>query len=320
LKYKSFIYEQQIELNKDKYIKIEFPAEFEIVFNIIDSRGIGNTNKDILLIRNDKELKIENSNSNISISVPPGRYSVKTYDNGNLIGSRNIDVFSNSKFEIITLSMPYFIIIFFVMLSFIILLSLYLYVKKNLYSFITFLSITLIIFSIFFPWWTLNGFTEEIDTTTNMFIFPTELITTYATNDLIAGERAYLPDLFLFAINVIIIISIVSSILILLNFFIKNKIGNKYILIIKILSLILLFSSIIIFYIGMNTLLESGVGSFVSEGNLNIRIVGEETMFSINCNWGPSYGFYLYLLSIIILIIPEFCKLKYIKKVLKKIF
>jgi hypothetical protein len=61
----------------------------------------------------------------------------------------------------------------------------------------------------------------------------------------------------------------------------------------------------------MSGLAEAGVGSFIGEGSLDIAIPGEETGVTIYSNWGPSIGFYVYVISIVILV---FTVIKIIKK------
>jgi hypothetical protein len=51
----------------------------------------------------------------------------------------------------------------------------------------------------------------------------------------------------------------------------------------------------------MTTLCESGVGSFIGEGNLDISMAGESDSVSVLCTWGPGIGFYLYAISVILL-------------------
>jgi len=53
----------------------------------------------------------------------------------------------------------------------------------------------------------------------------------------------------------------------------------------------------------MNELAEVGIGGFIGSGNLDISIPGEENSVAILCNWGPNIGFYLYAISIILIMV-----------------
>ena len=74
--------------------------------------------------------------------------------------------------------------------------------------------------------------------------------------------------------------------------------------------------SLLIFSVGMSKLTEVGVGGFMGGGNLDIGIPGEETFSTIFCNWGPSNGFYLYVVSNIILFFSIIFNMR--KKLLKR--
>jgi hypothetical protein len=53
----------------------------------------------------------------------------------------------------------------------------------------------------------------------------------------------------------------------------------------------------------MSTLTEVGVGYFMGKGILDVHIPGKDMAPSVSCSWGPSLGFYLYVISIVILFI-----------------
>jgi hypothetical protein len=65
----------------------------------------------------------------------------------------------------------------------------------------------------------------------------------------------------------------------------------------------------------MSTLTEVGVGGFIGKGLLDISIPGKDIAPSVSCSWGPSLGFYLYVISIAVLfiVIIEILSKKYFK-------
>jgi len=65
----------------------------------------------------------------------------------------------------------------------------------------------------------------------------------------------------------------------------------------------------------MSELAEVGIGSFSGDGTLGISIPGEETAATIFCSWGPNVGFYVYVLSIIIIVLIIIFN---VKKIVKK--
>jgi hypothetical protein len=66
----------------------------------------------------------------------------------------------------------------------------------------------------------------------------------------------------------------------------------------------------------MSQLTEVGIGTFIGSGDLEINLPGISESKILPCRWGPGPGFYLALISVIILIVV-FCyliKMKIFKK------
>jgi len=316
LKYKSFTLEKTVEITGNEGLKLEFPAEFNIDLKILDSRGIPYAGAKITLTRSDKKLELQNEESEASVSIPPGAYHVKIYNEGNLVGSRNIDVSGEGKFDLITKHEPLFPTLMVAVSILLIILSLILsYVKKEKMYFLTMLPISLVIIAVVSSWWTIHGSLQQLETSTHMFILPTELVTMTDTLNIIAGERAFLPNLFIDAIYIVLILSAVGCILIASScFFKKTNKKRLYLLSITFASLVLI-GSLVIFTVGMNTLCESGVGSFIGEGNLDISIAGESDSASVLCTWGPGIGFHLYTILVILLSVNVIYTLSKSKKI-----
>ena len=51
---------------------------------------------------------------------------------------------------------------------------------------------------------------------------------------------------------------------------------------------------------------KMGVGSFLGEGDIEMSIPGEKAASKMHCEWGPSTGFNICLLSILILMLSFF--------------
>jgi hypothetical protein len=71
-----------------------------------------------------------------------------------------------------------------------------------------------------------------------------------------------------------------------------------------------LTGSLFVFYLAISEMTKVGVGSFIGGGKLDISIVGEEIREAVYCNWGPSMGFYLLLVSTAILILTTVWSIK----------
>ena len=78
--------------------------------------------------------------------------------------------------------------------------------------------------SILFPWWIIQGSSNKISSTSSMYLFPMNLITISTSSDNIAGELAFIPDLFILVINIFLIISLIGCVITILNYILyKNK-------------------------------------------------------------------------------------------------
>jgi hypothetical protein len=319
IKYKSFIIDEDIQLNADKEIQLEFPAEFNINLKIFDSRGLTYNDAEIIITRESKELIEHNSKSDSSFTLPPGTYKIEVLnDNDDLISSRNINVFSNKNFELITKQEPIYPLLVIIFSIILILISIIMYFKMNEKKYFYYiLSIAFIIISIVLPWWSIYGYESNLETSTNMYLQPTELITITQSNDIITGETAYLPDIFKDAIGFIPIISIIGSLLLITNLFFINKNNKKLRISSLIIALIFFSGSLVLFLYSMITFCNISVGSLYGSGLLDISISGEETYLSINSSWGPSIGFYFYLISVIVIILPNLIS-QFIKMVRKR--
>ncbi|MCK5459427.1 MAG: carboxypeptidase regulatory-like domain-containing protein, partial [Thermoplasmatales archaeon] len=274
-----------------------------IKINILDSRGAIVEDAKVIVSRGGKELERQSNTSGVMFLLPPGAYTVKVYNENDLIGARKINVFSQRSFDIITATEPLFSLLVTVSAVVFALVGLiFTYIKKDIMYFLKILAVSLVLIAVVSPWWMLQGSTTSVETSTTMYLTPLELITTTTSIDVISGELAFLPELFIDVVSLIPIFTILACLFILSSIYFKKR-GTKLYLSLQLLTILMLISSILIFSIGMNELAEVGIGSFIGERNLEVSIPGEEMAAHIDCSWGPSAGFYLYVLSIIILIL-----------------
>ncbi|GAG54402.1 unnamed protein product, partial [marine sediment metagenome] len=197
LQYKSFIVEEDIQIPSDD-VDIAFPAEFSIKINILDSRGSVVNDAKVIVSRGGKQVEKQSNESGVIFSLPPGMYTVRIYCQDDLIGARKINVFSQRSFDVITTQEPVFSLIVTVSAIVFALIGLiFTYIKKDVMYFLKILAASLVIIAVVSPWWMLQGSTNSVETSTTMYLIPLELITKTTTADVISGELAYLPDLFI---------------------------------------------------------------------------------------------------------------------------
>jgi len=304
LKYKSYSLEKDINLDSDRELNIDFPAEFKIKVRILNSRGLPLDDVEIVLSRNSKQLETRTKDSKITFSIPPGSYHVKIYDEDNLVGVREIYVSGERNFDFITISESFLpILIIIIATIFVAIFAVFSYVKNDKMHFLLILPVFLVIIAIVSPWWILHGSSHQIETSTNLFLIPIEFVTVTTTSDIISGELASLPDIFREYVGLIPIFSVLGCLSISVSMFFKIFNNRKLFILSLIFASIFFVISILIFFIGMSLLAEVGVGDFMGKGILDVSVPGEDVLPSISCSWGPSFGFYLYVISIVILFI-----------------
>ena len=71
-------------------------------------------------------------------------------------------------------------------------------------------------------------------------------------------------------------------------------------------TIILIITSVALFYYGFSQLTSVGVGSFLGSGDLDISIPESKETVIIYCNWGPNIGFYMAVMVLVILLLISF--------------
>jgi hypothetical protein len=169
-------------------------------------------------------------------------------------------------------------------------------------TFLLFLIMSILIIAILFPWWSLQGSSLDVKTTSTLYLVPLELVSTTTTSQVIAGELAFFPEMF---VSVMMAIPILTGIIIFLviSTLMLNRMNKKqWQNILLIGALILLLCSLALFISAMSAFTEVGVGSLIGQGTLDVSIQGEDVIVPVLCQWEPGVGFWLYVLSSLILI------------------
>ena len=153
-----------------------------------------------------------------------------------------------------------------------------------------------------------------MDTETALYLSPPKQITFTSSSEVSAGEFTFLPGIFVDVLNVIIILLALGCGFIILNLIFEKYHKKKLQTFSLIISNLSFIGSLSIFYIAVSELSKVGVGGFIGSGKMDIKIPGDGISLT-DCSWGPSIGFYLILISIVILLIFNFYKfIRAIKK------
>jgi hypothetical protein len=314
--YKSYSVEKNIEIpyKENEETQIVFSALFNITTNVLNSRGEPLNDAKVIFSRGNKEIiGKSNENGNVTFNIPPGIYYCKIYSSEELIAQRKVDVFYEKEFSIVTKNEPIYPAIV-IILSIVILIFavIYSYKKKDFRFFLKILVIVLAIVSIISPWWTINGNTSnpQIETSTKLYVIPSEMTTITTNSNFTAGEVANLDEAVISVFNLLPLLLFVGIICLLLPIILKRYINKKLSFLFLIFALIIFIGIIASFSYATSEMANVTVGSFIGSGNLDISIPGEDYYMILMCNWGPGFSFYLFLGSIILLLIVILLKIK----------
>jgi len=302
--FKSFTLKRDIEISEDKELLLEFPAEYDVKFKVMDEKGLDLKNSNIEIKRNNKRIIIDSQESESIVTIPPGSYQVKVYSDYDLIGQRNILIYGEQNYDLITKYQPsYPMIVIMVGILLIVLSIILAYFKNNIKYFYKLLIISLVLISVFMPWWEINGSTDYLNTSTQLFIFPNNMITMSTTDNTIAGELSFLPEEFKLAMFFIIISIVGGCFLLLFEEFLRKKEKFTLYKMSNIFSKLAFVGAMVIFLVAINELSKVSVGGIFGNGYLDIGVPGENQIYPVFCSWGPSIGLYLYIIAIVFLLL-----------------
>ncbi len=319
LYYRSHVINREIFVPYDKnMLSFNFPFRYNLSSKFYDRHGHQIYDLKIKLSRNNESITINsNEKKELSVSLPPGTYTLEAYHDNKSIIKRNINILSDTDLKIVSKKEPVYPLILTVsIVLFLVLSGIYLYRKEKITFLLKLIVISLVILSIVYPWWTLSGSSVEksIETNTNLFLHNSDIITVTSYKDMVYGNFGLLGNDFDFAINITILTIAIGIALLCLNIFFKNLSYHKLSLLFLFLSLIVFIVSFVIPYFAISTFTSVIIGDFMGSGTLNISLSGTNNSSLVLCNWGPGIGFYLFLSALFMIGITVFLKIKNILK------
>ena len=303
VQYKSFHVEKDIDIPSSDE-SIEMPVIYPVSFHVFDSHGLQLSQVTLQVIRGGKTKELTGNDSVFSFLLPPGVYSTQAVSNGVVIGRRPVQILSERSVDLVTTQDPLYPFFIILIGCFLGILGLALtFLKKEVFYVLLCSSIGLLIVSLIYPWWTLSGGTSEVEFSSILFLIPLNLITQAATSQVIAGELAILPDPFP---SIMIVIPLITGIVILFSillliFTVRRK--KHFFVLLFVSNMILCFCVLGLFLGTMSAFTDVGVGSINGTGILDVILPGEDIAVSLDCSWGPGIGFWLYVLSTVIVLV-----------------
>jgi hypothetical protein len=305
--YKSYLFEEPFGINNENdFTKtIVLPIIYNVSINFYDSCG-GDLSNGIMILNREGENISKNIGSNASVlfSVPPGIYNIEIYDDENLIAKRKIDVLNDKNIDIVTNKISSFLIIYSVFLIvFLLGFSILCLKNKNYKNLLKIIVIFLALISIVLPWWSINCASNDVDvkTSTNLYINTASIITLTETKNVSAGYFSTSNELFVSAIDIVVLLIYAGVFLFGLSIFLKHFLKKKKLsFICVLLSIIIFVSSTGLFLYSMSEFANATVGRLVGYGDLNVDIVGENIFEQVSCNWGLGIGFIVFAVVLIL--------------------
>ncbi len=309
--YANFVDEKIIDFPKDgTHFSVQFSAEFDLVVDLFDSRANPLIDEDIdfKILRNGIKT-LESSKK--TFYLPPAIYTIKAYNNDDLVGIKEVELTNNRNIKLVTtLSSIYPTIILGSTIGFIVIIGVLIFMKiLSLYSLLKFLTIAFLIIAMIQPWWGLSGSSTFplAERTAQIFINPQVMIESTTYKEITTFDIAEMPELFIDFLGNIVIIVYIISLLITVSF-ISSKFGKrKYSFSLNSLSLILIIAIISLFFFGTSKLTEASIGSVQGDGIISISL--DETIL-MQSSWGFSSGFYLVIAAVILTILSLIIEFK----------
>jgi predicted neutral ceramidase superfamily lipid hydrolase len=175
--------------------------------------------------------------------------------------------------------------------------------KKEPLYFLLLLMVGLLIIALLSPWWSLQGSSTDIQTSSTLYLIPLNLVSITETPEVIGGDLSFFPDIFITIMMFIPILTIIVSFLVVSVLCVKKVQKKQFSILVLGGASIILFISLVLFVGAMSAFAEVGVGSFIGNSSLDIAIQGQEGRTPVLCQWGPGIGFWLYMMSGVLLIV-----------------
>jgi hypothetical protein len=273
-------------------VQMEFKAEYSLTISLFDSKGNSVDQRGISfkVLRNNQMVFTTN---HTEFSLPPAHYCIQAFANGNLIGTKDITL-TNTRHLIFvtTLSslMPSLIII--AMIGLIVAAVLLSLMKKfSLRSTLKCVAFALVIIALLQPWWVFSGSSPSplAQRDTALYINPGVMVESTTFNGQTSLTIAEMPDIFLAFLGVILPVIILLCVVLISSVILKKIKKRNYSFLLTMVSVIIFVLALYAFYVGIQKLCETSIGSVQGQGDILVMIQGAEVHMQSTWGFGPGY-------------------------------
>ena len=300
--YKAFEKRQEITIDEDKDLTLQFPLMYETKIDIYNKQGLFLDSAVVKFFRNHTEKTMHLSNQPFKTNLPPGNYQISIYDDDTCIAKKPLTILSDNHHRIVTMKdsihplIGYLISIALFGFSFFIG-----FFRHHYFQAMLLLFAGLILLAALSPWWYLVGENGDVMVETQLHFLPTQMISFITSSEMVSGEFYTLPSEAILGIEGLLVLLISSFCVLLFIQFIPRKHARIELgLYITSFSLQILFLIGFLFIISQLTVL--GIGSSVGSGVIQYTAVDAMNNVNLDASWGFSYGFYLFLSALFVMI------------------
>jgi hypothetical protein len=303
--YGAFHDERSVNIPDDgDFITMDFSAAFDVVVDLVDSQG------DILRY-SDLYFEIERkgtvvfTSSEQSFLLPPGRYTIKVYVDGEVIGSKDIELTSDRHLKLVTnveSSLPIIVGGTGLILGGVLVVLVFLK-RLDFTSFLKLIAICILLVALVQPWWGFTGSSTspEAERNTQMFVIPQVMIESTIDQEKTTYDVAEMPEPFVQMLYNIVLMIYATCIIFGIGFLVMFFGRKSYASLFNIIGIIFLIAIISMFFIGTSKLCEVSIGNVSGEEMIDISI-GQDIV-SMQSRWGFSTGFFMVIISMVITIL-----------------
>jgi hypothetical protein len=297
-------------------ISLTFTATFHLTTQLFDARGNTISDQTITLaILRDGDTIHRSLDPQKPVTLPPGVYTIKAYTDNGVIGMKNVELASDRSVNLVTTLAPLSPVLT-VWAGIIIAIGgvlLLLGKKVSLPVLLLLVAFACVIIAVVQPWWGLTGssMSPAAEQGTELFLMPPVMIETTTYKGVTTLDLAITPDIFVDFLGIVLWILYAGAAFLLLSCIAMGMRWRKQALLLLGTGTLLVMVVLVLFYGGMSTLTEASVGALYGDKMLSMTL--DETVISMDAQWGLSSGFYLCLISVLCAFVASIFTVKSIK-------
>lgn len=308
----SFVDEMVFEVPVDTgIVSMHFSAQYQITIDLYTTQGMP-LFYETLRFRIQRDGVYVSDVEENTFLLPPATYYIEAYVDDEFVGSNEIELTYSKTIQFVTnvkSIIPMVVLIFSILCIAIICLLLY-FKKIDTSAFIRFIAIICIILALLQPWWGFYGISSSpaVEHTSQIFISPQVMIEQTTYPDSVKYELAEMPDMYTDALEKILIVICLTTILFGLSFIVQKFGKKKSSFFMDFISFIVFLVILSVFITATIRLCEISIGEVSGGGSINVAL--NQHVVTMESSWGFSSGFYLYVLALFLVLSGLLIQLK----------